>query len=108
MGIHAAIARGRQAERKDALSSEARAFLLFCQIAERDGLEEAQQIYARIVRVTRDRINRKRPPRKKGKGVRSLNNLFNVRMQSIWMVWKSQNPQGTEEEFGRWFEESPL
>jgi len=107
MDIRALIARGRRTEREDALSSEARAFLLFCQIAEREGLEKAQQIYRRIAAVTSETINPKRPPRNRRKGSSNLRNLFNVQVLTLWKVWKSQNPAGNEEQFERWFKEWP-
>jgi hypothetical protein len=108
-GIRATIARGRRAAREDALSSSARAFLLFVQIAEREGFEEAQQIFRRIARVMREN----RDPiavadaqaTAKRKGARAL---FDVRLSSLWRVWKSQNPRGTELQFARWwFKEWP-
>jgi hypothetical protein len=104
----AALARGRRAEREDALSWEARAFLLFARIAEEKGYEEAERIFHRIWRVSRERLNpKRRPPRSKAKGVRRKSKLVSVQLIELWKIWKSQNSNGTEEEFGRWFNEWP-
>jgi hypothetical protein len=102
-GIRAAIARGRHAEREEALSSAARALLLFIQISERDGLKEAQRIFARIVRLTRHGPR----PRRKGTVSRNKRKLHRVMLVSFWGLWKAQHPRGTKEQFARWFKDWP-
>ena len=108
-GIRAAIARGRRAEREDALSSRAQAFVLFVRIAEREGFKEAERIFSRIVRISRERLSPKasKPPRqRKRKGSR----LFSTQLLGLWTAWKSQNPDPAAgpEEFARWwFKEWP-
>jgi hypothetical protein len=104
----AALARGRRAEREDALSWEARAFLLFARIAEEKGYEEAERIFHRIWRVSRERLNpNNRPPRSKAKGVRKKSDQVSLYLVGLWQGWKLQNPDGNEEDFGRWLNEWP-
>ena len=89
-----------RAGRENDLLSGASAFLLFMQITEREGLDEALRIYLRIVRLHRETMSGKRPRKSKPKSNRRLNSL---RLVSAWKIWKAQNPSGTKAEFERWF-----
>jgi hypothetical protein len=86
------------------LGNAARAFLLFIQIAERDGYEEAERVFARIVRISRERLRPKRSRRVREYKRRPADSrLFEAQLVGMWTVWKSQYPGETKKEFARWW-----
>jgi len=82
----------------------ARAVLLFAEIAEQDGVNEAQRIFTEVIKRARGAIKqsrRPRPPPKKHKGPHDP--VRDSQLLVIWELWTRQNNSKNKTEFAKFF-----